>query len=423
MVDRNLLKTGFFIFNMRIVGALFQFFFQILISREFGVAGYGAFSLAFTITVIASVFARWGADQWVLRELAQCLGTNNQRNWFAVFLNGFLFVCISSLVIASLLIAVSYSSYVQLSEAEVTLMRYMFIALVPFTVLNFVAEAFRSINQQLLASVIQGILIPFFSIIFFLFAVKIYQINSLSIVGLIYLLVCTLVFLIAASLWIKSSEVLGRREFYWLGSNFLKEVTPIALITIVTALLGFTDIVVIGLFHPSSEVGIYAAAQRLVLLLSFIILSLNNIVGPKFASFYSEKNYRALFELYSTSTRLLIYLMLPIAGLVAIFSTPLLSLFGKEFTQANQILWLLLAGQVINIATGPVGVLMIMSSHTIQLKQFTLLVLVIHFSLTFILTPKFGALGAAIASFSSGSFLNLICWVYVKNMRKLYSHE
>lgn len=423
MLNKKMITTGFWIFNSRILGAFFQFGFQLLIAREFGVAGYGIFSLAFSVTVVASVIARWGADQWVLRELARCFGPISQRNWFAVFTNGLLFVSSSSFVIAIILIAGSYSSFLQLDQTQAHIMRLMFIAVVPFSILNYISEAFRAIDRQLVASAVQGVLIPFFSIIFFVSSAWLFQAQSLALVGVVYLLASTLVLLIGMSLWHATSKGLGPREFIWLGKSFFIESTPIAWISIITTLLSFTDILVIGSFHSSSEVGLYAAAQRLVLLISFIILSLNNIVGPKFASLYGEKNYRMLFDLYSSSTKLLIILMMPVAVLVAIFSTSLLSWFGEEFTGANEILWLLLAGQVINIATGPVGVLMMMTSHTVQLKQITLGAFAIHLFLTILLTPKFGALGAASAAFISGTTLNLVCWGYVNNMRKQYSYE
>jgi O-antigen/teichoic acid export membrane protein len=80
------------------------------------------------------------------------------------------------------------------------------------------------------------------------------------------------------------------------------------------------------------------------------------------------------------------------------------------------VLTVILAGQFINVATGSVGVLLMMTGHERQLKQLTLASSFILIVLCFLLIPHLGGVGAALAVTVSTTVLNLSA-LYVAQLR------
>ena len=71
-------------------------------------------------------------------------------------------------------------------------------------------------------------------------------------------------------------------------------------------------------------------------------------------------------------------------------------------------LTILCAGQIINAATGPSGLMVLMSGHTLTNLFNNAFTFLMNLVLNFILIPKYGIAGAAIATSFSIVFVNII---------------
>ncbi len=81
-----------------------------------------------------------------------------------------------------------------------------------------------------------------------------------------------------------------------------------------------------------------------------------------------------------------------------LFSQPILSLFGSDFTEASWSLKILVTGQMINALCGSVAILMIMTGHQKKSLPVVVCSALINVVLNAILIPSFGIAGAAIAT-------------------------
>lgn len=115
------------------------------------------------------------------------------------------------------------------------------------------------------------------------------------------------------------------------------------------------SLVIAGFFLATSDLGLLAAAQRTSLLIGFVLVTINFVVAPMFASLYKEGKLDRLQSLSRLACRANIgAAMIPVVVCVA-FPEFVMQLFGKEFTEAAPLLVALSLGQLVNVATGSVG--------------------------------------------------------------------
>ena len=410
-------------FSLRAFGAFIQFCFQILVARQWGVENFGLFSTALTLTIVSSMVARWGVDQWVLRELPATVAAGNPRNFVSVLTNGLVFVLGTSALVTLCLWGAS-GSMVSLfmgreSEAAEGLFRIMTLSIIPFAVMNFLAESFRAVNRHLLATLLQTVLVPFLSVLL-LMAFSLSDEKVLTQVAEAYASACLLAFVVGALFLGRAYRAhAGTGRFVWLLKDMAGETTSMAMVVLISTWLAYADILILGYFHGPSEVGLYSAAQRIVLLLAFVLVSLNSLLGPRFALLIKQGNQAELFALYRKAVKWTAITGLPIVVLLAAFSGWFLSWFGPTFVAAQYVLLILLLGQLFNVLTGPVGVLMMMGQHTATLRTYTAITALTHLPVALVLTPLFGATGAAAATCTGVVMLNALCWRFVESRRKL----
>lgn len=422
---KKLLGDAGLVLAIRVSGALAQFAFQIVVARQYGVESFGVFSIALTLTIVSSMVARWGADQWVLRELPASLLQPEQRNFTSVLGSGLAFVLAASALASFCLLLFAdevASFFVEGTTPEAKeLVGIMILSVAPFAIVNFFAEVLRAIHHHASASILQTLMIPVMSVLLLLALLQL-GLESESWIAVAYLCATLISSLLGGWLvWKVFRRNRGGHDFVWLGRGMMGESHSVAMVVLLSAWLAYADVLFLGWFQSVSEVGLYAAAQRIVLMLSFVLLSFNSLLGPRFAGLNQAGAFDELIGLYRKSTGLMVLLGMPIVLVLGLFSDWFLGWFGADFINANGVLWVLLIGQAFNVLTGPVGVLMMMMRHTNKLRQFTFITVILHLVLMIILVPVYGAMGAAIATCAGMLSLNTMCWRFVVSIRKQHA--
>jgi O-antigen/teichoic acid export membrane protein len=120
--------------------------------------------------------------------------------------------------------------------------------------------------------------------------------------------------------------------------------------------------------------------------------------SPFVADLHSRGETAQLDRLFKSLTRWTLAATVPAFLLLLVAPGPALNLFGAEFAGGRSALLILLAGQFINVLTGSVGFVLIMVGRT----GWDLIVyaasLAVNLALAFLLSPKYGIVGAAIAN-------------------------
>jgi O-antigen/teichoic acid export membrane protein len=229
----------------------------------------------------------------------------------------------------------------------------------------------------------------------------------------VYLFVAVVVLLLAYLSWRyvlqnkqyvdHSSKLVGGfdRQFY----SYSFSVWGIACLAIV---MGQGAQVLLGVFSTAEQAAYFAVANRIALLVSFVLLAINGILSPKFAEISEVQDTARLQSVYRASTGLMIVLTSPFLLLIFIFSPEVLLLFGTDYQQAATVLRVLIGAQFVRVMVGSVGQLLIMANLQRHQRNNLILSVVILLGMSVCLMPTYGALGAAIACFFAITCNNML---------------
>lgn len=177
----------------------------------------------------------------------------------------------------------------------------------------------------------------------------------------------------------------------------------------------------LGIFRTTEDVGIYNVAIKLSMITSMILASINTVVAPRFAEFYGKKDFYSLKSLAQKSTKLIFFFSLPIFLFYVLFANWCMSLFGSEFEKGSYALIILSLGQLINAITGSVGLILMMTGRQREHLNLILIMTLSNIVLNAILIPKYGLLGAALATSLSMSIGNILGVFWVKKYYGFYT--
>ena len=152
-------------------------------------------------------------------------------------------------------------------------------------------------------------------------------------------------------------------------------------------------------------------------------VAFSTMFAPVISELITRSRQGDLAELYTKVTRWTIMLSLPIFLPLMIFPSYVLKVFGPQFTVVSGSLIILTIGQLINILTGPVGVMIIMSGRS-GLELFNnLLSWMISLAICVIFIPRLGIPGAAIANASAAASVNILRAIEVYLLMKVQPYS
>jgi O-antigen/teichoic acid export membrane protein len=189
---------------------------------------------------------------------------------------------------------------------------------------------------------------------------------------------------------------------------------PLLFVKMLDFLIFWIGILMLGYFRTSHDVGIYGPTQRTAILLWIIFTCFNSIFAPIISDLYNRKELGKLGNLFKIVTKWIFSFSLPGFILLIFYSEEILYLWGKEFVEGSLCLIILSAAYLFLSAVGPVRHMIMMSGRT----KINLINSIIGFisviSLNLVLVPKYGMIGAAVATAFS------ICVVSVLGLVEVY---
>jgi O-antigen/teichoic acid export membrane protein len=159
----------------------------------------------------------------------------------------------------------------------------------------------------------------------------------------------------------------------------------------------WADTLLIGALRTTREAGVYAAATRYVLVATFAIVAILQVVGPKLSELLARRDPGGAQRVYQTSTAWLVLLTWPVYITCLLFAPALLSIFGPGFAGGRPPLLILAAAMLVATAVGPVDVVLLMAGKSWWNLANTLAALTLNIALNLVLIPRYGITGAGIA--------------------------
>jgi O-antigen/teichoic acid export membrane protein len=205
---------------------------------------------------------------------------------------------------------------------------------------------------------------------------------------------------------------------------FEKEVMSFAFVLFGMQALEFTsgqsDRIMLGIYLNAREVGIYSVAATMVGFVGLFLQSINQIFAPTIAELFAKGEHDLLLRLYQTLTKWSLGLTIPLALGIMIFANPLMAVFGPDFKEGWPVLAIATVGQLVSCGVGSVGLLLLMSDQQKRMVRAQAITVFLTLGLNFLLIPRIGLIGAAIASAATNASLNLLWFRDVRIRLKLF---
>jgi O-antigen/teichoic acid export membrane protein len=386
--------------GFKLAGTGFVALLQLLLARVLGPEGFGHYAYALSWVGILAILAGCGLDIAASRFVPAYASTGQ---WY--LLAGFTRRAIQLSVSAAAVLAVGLAvSTILLGDRLVpSLEQTLLVAslLLPFFVLlQILASLLRSLKQILLAVAPQSALRP---VVLGLGVAALYlalprgltasQVMALDVAVTAMLALLSLV-LLRGELPAEGRQAIPAfRTRRWLATSL-----PLLAISSVRLTVDRLAVVLIGVFVGTTESGVYLVASQLTLLMGFGVLAVGTIAAPMIAELHAGGRTADLQRLATLGARGAFAFALATGGFLVLLGRPILGLFGNTFEAAYPALLILVAGQIVNSAAGPVGLLLAMTGHEGQAARVAAAVGGLQLVASVALIPVLGTVGAALAT-------------------------
>ena len=179
--------------------------------------------------------------------------------------------------------------------------------------------------------------------------------------------------------------------------SWLAVSTPIFVVEAFYLLLTYSDVIVLQLFRPPNEVGIYYAAAKTMALIAFIYFSVAQTLAHKFAEYQVAGDRSRLAEFLAVAVRMTFW---PSVGAVVVLlavGRPLLGMFGHDFVSGYYLMYIIAVGLLARASVGPAERLLNMLGERRACAFVYAGSFALNLALCFLLIPRLGISGAAVA--------------------------
>lgn len=417
----NEVFSGSFIaFILRIFGAVATYVFTFIVSKYYGARGMGIYSLSLSALVILEMFGTMGFKTSVLRFVGQFSAENNHHKIKSLYKDILELAIPISLTLAVVLYLFSSKISTSIFHNEALSASFKIISFIaPICVVNSInMELIRGLKNIPLSEYIRNLNEPLFNIPLLL-AISLFIANYyVPVVSFSLAMVSS--FLISTTYVTKKMRTFTKKTQESLSkSELLKISSPMMITAFSFLIMGQIGTIMLGMFSTTENVGIYSIALKLASVTSFILYAINTISAPKFSELYWASNIEDLKKVVKFSTKLIFGFSFPFLTIFILFPKFFMGIFGQEFRVGSYALIFLTIGQFVNASSGSVGIFLNMTGKQRVFRNIILTTTLMNVILSYILIPKFGINGAAIATMVSISFWNIFGALYIKSKNNI----
>lgn len=199
--------------------------------------------------------------------------------------------------------------------------------------------------------------------------------------------------------------------------ELLKLGIPLVPTTLVLMLVTWADRYILNIYCGLTIVGVYTAGYRFAgLISSFIIAPFGQAMAPYVFKQYAE----SIDEYRKTMGRIFKYYWISIICILIMYFVFVKELFntfiGEQYVKGYNVIAILLFGVIFWGATSLLGATIIMKEKTKRMFLYTTISVLMNIGLNYLLIPKYGMYGAAVASLFSYIALYVMVYSYTQRL-------
>ncbi|WP_413165944.1 flippase [Capilliphycus salinus ALCB114379] len=417
---QNLARGAGIAFLVQVSGVGLTYIVQIFLARWLGTAEFGIYEYVVSWTLLLAIFGGLGLPTAVLRFISQYQVTQQWQQLTGLIRGTWRLTGVISLALSLgttlLILTFQNSSWIYYKPLLIGVWMVPLIALVQLQ-----AEMARAFNKIILAYAPFRLIEP---CLVLLGAFILWKINSgLTSEGVLSLSVFSLIIIVGIQWYLLQHQF--KREYQpatpdYQTIEWLRVAFPLLLQGVFFIVLNQTDILMIGTIISPEAVGIYSAAAKTSVWVTFVLQAVNTVVAPVFTTLYTQNDRSGLQSLVGTVAHWIFWPSLLLSIAIIAFANPILGLFGSEFVVARLPMTILILGQLVNVGSGSVGYLMVMTGHQNQSAMIFGCSAITNVILNAITIPLFGIVGAAISTALTMAMWNIFLHVLVVRYLNVY---
>ncbi len=398
----DVLKASSLSLIVKVFGMLGAFGVSLILGRELGVSGYGTIELANRVATFVFIFGVFGLPDIILKEIAISSAKNDWVNIKNCIYTSTRFSGILVLIIISIIILFAPFISLKVFNEESLIFPLRVITIAAFFLslsktytagINGLGKIWQSSFGDQTLSMILVLLI--------VFVIQLFVPLDIYNVSFAYLTARIGVVLVMKSYWsslIPKEFGFDREKMRVFKKELLKPASKLLVSSTSSMVSASASTIFLGAMSTVKEVGLYNISSRLALLTIVFLQITNSALAPKIASFYHNREGRQLQKILTRVTSVLSFLSV-ITFLVVYFEgVSILKLWGEGFADAYYYLVIIMIGQMVNISTGAVNTVLVMTNNEKILSQISFAFMLLTLILNPILIYLYNGLGACIAT-------------------------
>jgi len=424
---KHLASGAIGLFSLRLFSMLSVFATGIFLSRTIGAAGYGEYVYVLAWVQVLVIPAMLGFDRLVVKEIA---GFNSTKKWglFRGLLRrsqqGVMLVGVILAVLTAITFTLIQPVFDSIDVNYIRPFQVGMILIPLFAYLRTRQSLLIGLDKVAIAHFSEMVLVPVFhlgitaTVIFFLQ-------KSISSTQVIHYHIIAMVIAIVF-VWIQSRRYIPKQVFSSTPEfdtrNWLVGGLFMLLVSSVQILNSRIDVIMVGSMLGSVDAGIYNAANRGSTIILYTFLAVNTALSPLIASYHVEGRWDKMQSIAKKASRVSLVAAVVPTILLILFGKWFLLLFGPEFVAGLYPLILMCIAEFVVISFGALIVLLIMTGHTREAFFGTSLSTLLNIIINFLLIPKYGMMGAAMA-LTVGHLMSAILMSYFVRKKLRISPE
>ena len=157
-----------------------------------------------------------------------------------------------------------------------------------------------------------------------------------------------------------------------------------------------------------------SASVRVSMVVSFFIMGANLAISGRLAKLHQDNDIVAIEKLSRFISQVLVIFATPVCFLIIWQAELIMGFFGSSYTEASNVLQILVLGQWLNVMAGPVTYVLSMCGHAKILRNINFFSAAASCVLSIVLTFFFSLLGAAFAVLITGCITHYLGVYFVK---------
>lgn len=377
----------------------------------------GLFGLISAYTVLLSEFSALGFHAVTARLFPYF---RNEKKGH----NGFVFILIIVILIGFLLVTTAFyilKPWIIESNIEKSKIfaDYIYL-LLPLTLFTLLYNQFDIYNKLLYDAVFGTFLQEFLQRIMILIVTLLYAFHIINLNQFIIAFACVLCLkgLVLLLYLLIKGDISIMPQLSFLNNNLISEMISVALYGILAGIGGSIvfsiDKIIINQMLGLASTGVYTIAFFFGTLVIIPSRTLIRISGTLIAEAFKKNDLKYISEIYHKSCLTQLIIGAFIFGGIWLNIENIISILGPEYNEAQWVIFFIGLGYLVDMTTGANGQIIAYSKHYKVALLFILILIVLVIILMYILVPKWGITGGAIAIAFSIIMNNIMRALFLK---------